>query len=101
MTAAKIIEDSFGQFGKSYRIGGDEFCVLMTGADFEEQYERGLNLFRQLVDEANKESLFICDVQIAHGFSICKEMMKEKIEEAIAIADNKMYQNKTELKRKV
>ena len=96
--AAKIIETSFGKFGKSYRIGGDEFCVLMTGVNLDEKYGEGLSIFQQLVDEANGEELYTCAVQIAHGFAICKEISKEKIEEAIAVADNAMYQNKTELK---
>ena len=98
--AAKIIEDSFGTFGKSYRIGGDEFCVLLIGADLQEKYERGLSIFQQLIDEAKKAGTYTCNVQIAHGFAICNEITKEKIEEAIAIADSEMYQNKTELKRK-
>ena len=98
--AAKIIEDSFGNFGKSYRIGGDEFCVLMTGVDIEEKYEKGLSIFRQLIDEINKADMYTCKVQIAHGFAVCKEITKERIEEAVAIADSAMYQNKTELKRR-
>lgn len=98
--AAKIIEGSFGQSGKSYRIGGDEFCVLMTGLDVKEKYEKGADVFRQLIQETNKVKLYMCDVQIAHGFAVCKEISKERIEEAIAIADSAMYENKTELKRK-
>ena len=27
--ASDIILNSFGKFGKSFRIGGDEFCVLL------------------------------------------------------------------------
>lgn len=96
--AAKIIEGSFGQFGKSYRIGGDEFCVLISGLDVKEKYEKGVSVFQQLLEKENKVKLYMCDVQIAHGFAICKELTKEKIEEAIAIADSEMYQNKTELK---
>lgn len=96
--AGKIIKDSFGNYGTSYRIGGDEFCVLMTGVDLKDKYGRGLLVFQQLIDEANKTALYICDVQIAHGFAVCNEITKEKIEEAIAVADSEMYQNKTKLK---
>ena len=99
-TAAKIIEGSFGYFGKSYRIGGDEFCVLMTDANLEENYEKGLKEFYKLINKSNREELCVCDVQIAHGFAVCTELTKEKIEETIADADSEMYQNKTELKRK-
>lgn len=98
--AAKIIEDSFGKFGKSYRIGGDEFCVLMTGIDTKAKYEEGVSIFQQLIDEANKVKLFMCGIQIAHGFTVCREITREGIEESIAVADSAMYQNKTELKKK-
>lgn len=98
--AAKIIEDSFGHFGKAYRIGGDEFCVLMAGMNLKEKYKKGLDIFQQLVDEANKANWYTYDVQIAHGFAICEEFTREKIDEAIAIADSEMYQNKMDLKKK-
>ena len=99
--AAKIIEESFGSLGKSYRIGGDEFCVLFTGIEVERQYERAVEVFEQLVEEANKVKSYICDVQIAHGFAVCKEITKEKIEEAIKVADTEMYHDKAMLKNNV
>ena len=37
--------------------------------------------------------------QIAHGFAVCEEFTPEKIDEAIAVADNEMYQNKMKLKK--
>ena len=97
--AARIIEESFGNFGKSYRIGGDEFCVLITDVDAEAMYEKGLSVFKHLIDKENTTGLNRFPVQIAHGFVVCKEFTKEKIEESIKIADSKMYQNKMELKR--
>lgn len=97
---AQIIDGSFGHFGKSYRIGGDEFCVLITDKELEEKYQKGLEIFNNLIDETNGAKSYMFDVQIAHGFAICKELTSEKIEEAIANADCQMYHNKTELKRK-
>ena len=97
--AAKVIDDSFGQFGKSYRIGGDEFCVLIADVDAEAMYEKGLSVFKHLIDKENTTGLNRFPVQIAHGFVVCKEFTKEKIEERIKIADSRMYQNKMELKR--
>ena len=96
--AARIIEESFGAVGKSYRIGGDEFCVLLTGFNVEEQYEKAANKFKQLLEEANKIKSYICDVQIAHGFAVCKDINKKYIEEAIMVADTEMYKNKSMLK---
>ena len=97
--AASIIADSFGQFGKAYRVGGDEFCVLMTGADVKENYEKGREIFRQLIDEANQAQWYPFKVQVAHGFAVCDKFTREKMDEAIAAADSRMYENKMELKR--
>lgn len=99
MSAARIIEDSFGHFGMTYRIGGDEFCVLMSGTNLNEKYEEGLEIFNQLLDEANKEKWYSYPIQIAHGFAICEEFSREKIDETVTQADSEMYKNKLELKK--
>ncbi|MCM1145043.1 MAG: GGDEF domain-containing protein [Blautia sp.] len=96
--AAKIISDSFGKFGKTYRIGGDEFCVLMTGTSLQENYETGLKEFQQLIDEANKAQWYTYTVQIANGFSICNTINQDKIDETVMEADTAMYANKKMLK---
>ena len=72
----------------------------MTGLDVGEKYKQGVSIFQQLIDEVNKVESYPFNVQIAHGFAVCKEITKERIEETIAIADSEMYQNKTELKRR-
>lgn len=95
---AKIVQDSFGKFGKSFRIGGDEFCVLIDGQKPEGSYQAALLDFRQLVEEADKAAEYPFAVQIAHGFSVCGEFTKEKLDEAVAQADSEMYKNKVLLK---
>lgn len=97
--AARIISDSFGRFGKAYRIGGDEFCVLMTGGSLQVNYERALEDFKILVDEANKAKWYTYEIQIANGFAICNEISKKNIDETIMMADDAMYINKNLLKR--
>lgn len=96
--ASHIISDSFGHYGKAYRIGGDEFCVFITGINIEEKYKKGLLVFNELITEANLAKWYPYPIQIAHGFSICQEFTRDKIDEAIAIADSEMYHNKQEIK---
>lgn len=98
MISANIIKNSFGQFGKVYRIGGDEFCVLINDSNLKHKYELGLESFKQLINEANKADQYPYVVQIAHGFSICESATRKKIDEAVAKADSKMYKNKKEQK---
>lgn len=101
VAASKIIADSFGKSGQSYRIGGDEFCVLMTGGSLQEKYEAGFARFQQLIDDANRVKGRTYEIQIANGFSICDMISREKIDEAVAAADSAMYANKSFLKSRV
>lgn len=100
-TSAKIIDESFGTFGKSYRIGGDEFCVLMTDKNLEENYEKALVVFNSMIDEKNSLETKKYSVVIAHGFAVCEKISSNGIEEAIANADSEMYKNKAQLKEKI
>lgn len=99
-TASKIIANSFGKHGKSYRIGGDEFCVLMTGISLQEKYETGLAEFQRLIEEANRVKGRTYEIQIANGFRICDTINREKIDEAVMAADTAMYANKSFFKNK-
>lgn len=96
--AGNIIKDSFGHQGKTFRIGGDEFCVLMTGTNLMERYEHANGVFIQLIEEVNQAQWYPFIVQIAHGFAICRELNHESIDSAIAEADGAMYENKQKLK---
>lgn len=97
--AAGIIEKSFGKYGKPYRIGGDEFCVFITGLSLKEKYEEGLCEFRRMIEEANRTMQLSFEVQIANGFCICDTMEKEKLDKAVMSADALMYENKSLLKK--
>lgn len=96
--SANIIKNSFGQFGNVYRIGGDEFCVLMNDHNPKSKYEQGLGTFKELISKVNQANQHPFTVQIAHGFSICESATRKKLDEAVAKADSKMYKNKKEQK---
>lgn len=98
--AANIIEDSFGHYGKCYRIGGDEFCVLIRGGNIQEKYGKGLMVFNKLINEANRNGWYSYKIQIAQGFALSNSNTRDMIDEAIEIADDEMYKNKLELKPK-
>lgn len=97
-TAAEIIENSFGLYGKTYRIGGDEFAVLMEGKNLQDDYDKGLELFNKIISEKNNSGKYTFDIHIANGFAICEELTREKIDYAISIADSRMYENKIRMK---
>lgn len=97
LEATSIIKNSFGKYGDCYRIGGDEFCVLMEGNDLQSMYEEGRECFNKNI-EASHNNEFDLNIQIAHGFTIGDATTVESIDNAIDIADKLMYRDKEKLK---
>ncbi|MCH5262876.1 MAG: diguanylate cyclase [Lachnospiraceae bacterium] len=97
-TAAEVIEESFGAFGRAYRIGGDEFCVLID-TNAMEGYDKAVDIFRKKIETVNKSGKYIFRLQIAHGFICCEADSMKTIEDAIKTADERMYINKVQLKK--
>ena len=97
-TAAKVIKESFGVFGRAYRIGGDEFCVLID-TNAMEVYDRAVDLFRKKIENVNKSGKYIFQLQIAHGFICCEADSMKTVEDAVKSADERMYRNKVQLKK--
>ena len=93
--AAGIILHVFGNCGNCYRIGGDEFCVVIYGNDPSDMEE----LFRQMKqeqDEFNSKNA-IPQIQIAYGYAEFDPETDRDIEDTRSRADDKMYQKKREI----
>ena len=96
-TAAQVIKESFGAFGRAYRIGGDEFCVLID-ENAMEVYDKAVDIFRKKIAAVNKSGKYIFKLQIAHGFICCEADSMKAVENAIKTADERMYRDKVQLK---
>lgn len=108
ITAAEIISTSFG-YGEDgeksdngcecFRIGGDEFAVIIRGENVKELYDAGIFAFDERVKRHNSAPDCRFRVSIAHGFFIYNsECGVEHIEDAYKIADKKMYETKRAMK---
>lgn len=97
--AARIISESFGKVGGVFRIGGDEFCALIKSESPEEDYNTARKEFEGLIEESNANNLNHMEIHIAHGFCVCTELSKEKVDAAIKTADEAMYVDKENLKK--
>lgn len=94
--SAELIKKIFNRFGRIYRIGGDEFCVIMENAS-ENQIE---SLIEQLIQEENdynKQSKTI-HMQIASGYALYDAETDLNLDHTRSKADNMMYENKKMLK---
>lgn len=94
-TSAEQIQKHFGDIGRCYRIGGDEFYVLLTNGD--------LQLCKQRL-QAMKDCVATCDIipgfrmGIACGYKRYDRRMDYDINETARRADKEMYQEKFAMK---
>jgi len=92
-----VIEKVFGRDGKCYRIGGDEFCVIMN-ATTQEDTENRYNLFMEEIKKKNAKP-FVVPVSVAVGYAVYDAALDESLEATMKRADDMMYRNKQELKK--
>ncbi len=88
--AAQCMEQSFGQRGRLYRIGGDEFVALVSAEEDElgtlfEDFEKGMELW----SAQNGIPL-----SASYGFVRRDEFPDEPLSELGRIADERMYEAK-------
>jgi diguanylate cyclase (GGDEF)-like protein len=96
---AEVIDNSFGKYGSAYRIGGDEFCVLLEGENARGRYEEAKEEFQDAIKNVNQRENGFGTMQIAHGFAVCDSFRMEELNYAIDLADKNMYLDKARLKR--
>ena len=97
-TAAKIIKEAFGELGKCYRTGGDEFIAVLDCEEVEQLYEKALKAFLKNIrkyNKANKDNGF--ELEIAYGVHMSDE---ETVGAMRHKADELMYIKKKEMKSK-
>lgn len=97
IATANVINDSFGRHGRCYRVGGDEFFVIIEGNDCQENYEKTLPKFKALQSEYNEKENPPVPLCIAHGTAEY-DCASCNPEEAEKLADSRMYEDKKSIK---
>jgi diguanylate cyclase (GGDEF)-like protein len=91
-----VLERVFGDDGRCYRIGGDEFCAIVpdirqSAVDYKlEQLNSG-------IDELNGKG-FVVPVSIAVGCAIFDSRFDKSLSDTLKRADELMYKNKKKMK---
>lgn len=96
--AADVIVQTFAVEGVVGRMGGDEFIVILQHVD-EAWMEEKMKEFALHIARKNEEDPEI-QLSIAYGYAFGTESKEKDIEKVYQIADNRMYENKNEAKRK-
>ena len=79
-------------------MGGDEFAVILEGADYE-NYVQQLENFRVAIEEYNENNKGNT-LSIARGIAIYNSGTDLVFSNVFKRADDAMYQNKADMKRK-
>lgn len=91
----KTISNVFLQFSdknhRFYRVGGDEFCCLF----FKESLEEEVKYFVDKLKEEMAKTEYSC----AFGYALNETGDDDKIDDVIKLADERMYEDKNEIKR--
>lgn len=98
-TAVKILNQAFKKFKYVYRIGGDEFLVVLPNAskqDFQDSMETLIFLETQASSMKVMKGESI-NIEFAYGFALCEN--GESFEQVRKKADEYMYSKKNELKK--
>jgi len=97
--AAGIIQKSFGRLSV-YRIGGDEFSVILTDENYE-NYQKLLQKFKEEIVRFNAENKkYQTELQIACGVAVYIEGKDKNFGDVFRRGDKEMYENKKMLKQK-
>ena len=95
--SAKIIMDCFGEKGRCYRLGGDEFGAILSGVTLED-CGRYVEHMKEKVKKFNENSGDI-HMGIACGYAAFDPKEDEDINATIRRADKMMYEEKFRMKQ--
>lgn len=88
--AAKCMRTAMGEYGKVYRIGGDEFVALLECTD--EQVEDMINTFEHITDTWKGSYEF--SLSVSKGIVVCRQYPDIAFEDIKKMADQRMYDDK-------
>ncbi|WP_148409948.1 sensor domain-containing diguanylate cyclase [Murimonas intestini] len=96
--ACKLICKSFTH-SPVYRVGGDEFAVILEGSDYV-NYKELLENFQAAIEEYNKHINQENHLSIARGIAVYNSSTDLVFSNVFKRADDAMYQNKADMKRR-
>lgn len=97
--SAKIINECFSDVGRCYRMGGDEFCVLLKNRSLEECKKR-VSRMKERAEKYNQNNTDIL-IKIACGYELFDKRLDYDINDTSRRADRMMYHEKFSMKQKI
>ena len=92
---ASVLKEAFSGIGEVYRMGGDEFLVILQEEQFP-QIDSCLNKMVRL--EKRRSSEFIFTIEAAYGVAKNSECPEGTAQKVYMLADSRMYDMKAKQK---
>ena len=96
---AQCLKTTFGDLGKIYRIGGDEFIILLKNLD-DTDIEKYLDTLRDNINNQENSELTFNNVAIGYAQRTGAKNTDKGVYGLFKIADEKMYEDKSLKKAK-
>ena len=96
---AKSIRQVFERYGKCYRIGGDEFVVLLKKPARADVGDLVLKVTNRV--QISVRDLPIKELGVAAGYEFYDPKKDQNLEDTRIRADQKLYNNKKSMKEKL
>lgn len=90
--AAGCLLMSFADYGKIFRIGGDEFAAILHCT--EKQAEEAMETFGHMTE--SWKGKLVKELYVSKGFSVCSSDSNMNFDEHMKAADRKMYADKND-----
>ena len=100
IAAADILKKSFGEKGHCFRVGGDEFFVILDRENCMSDYDEGLKVFLDEQEKYNLAELSPVPLHIAYGMAEY-DLADGEPENAERLADSRMYIKKKQMKEEL
>lgn len=97
-SVADLLTHVFVPKGKVFRVGGDEFCVLV---EMQEPTDCQVLLQRFQASVAQANEIRVPPISIASGYACLDRANKSSVSMAYHLADHAMYRDKMEQKQKL
>ncbi|MCR4831401.1 MAG: GGDEF domain-containing protein [Pseudobutyrivibrio sp.] len=94
---AELFNKVYGKYGNCYRIGGDEFCCIISQGN-RVNLDVLRNLFLAKIHHANEDGDYIFDIAVAIGDASYDAEQDEDFRSIVKRADSYMYENKRRYK---
>lgn len=98
IVSSEVIQDNFARWGKTYRIGGDEFCCIAKNLP-EAAFEMERMKLEQRMNELHVHG-YDLHMEISSGYALFDPAKDQSLKDTMKRADARMYERKKQLKAK-